>query len=491
MVATAQDLVLGVSQITVEQIVAYAVNHGAQRPVFIKIYFTKLRELCVKYIIRFEVLVGQWADETDIGLSDLWINKGNPAGIGALGDVGGPTTYIGITYNTGEESAYGHFIHFHVYIKGPIPDELLPYKKFDPRYQAALDAGFAGIVKVIDDLSGRWAMNPNYGVQIAGHMDAAFPGLKPPGAPVYSTDIPGLPGGNLETMYPVKKLILETYKTNNRPGIIASEPRRSVQHGNGNPYSTAQAEARYLYNGAEGRQASYHSTVDDKEVWVMIPINEVTWQAADGSGPGNMNGFSNEMVEDSALWSDPARRNRVIHNGADFMGRVAARLHIAIPEQHWDFNYNNPPSERHDCPNKLRYVYINGRLAWDIYKEQWYAAKADELEKMGEELPPVYVIRRVPPPYTGDDVQWKLPNGTTILLRACSRNYTVIVTETPRLQVFSSTGPQVGPPLKKGEKFKAVYRATNGTVTYVVTEIGTVIRAAHLTPTVSISDKSI
>src|SRR4029453_5553951 len=169
------------------------------------------------------------------------------------------------------------------------------------------------------------------------------------------TAVPGLPGGPLATEYPIHLKILPEGMTRNRPGIPASTPRRSVQHGNGNPNSAAASEAQYLFNGAEGRQASYHSTshekefwggipaadgrylfsgaegreasypstCDDKECWVMIPADEVTWQAADGGGPGNMNGFSCEMIEDANLWADPGRRDRVISVTADFMGRVA------------------------------------------------------------------------------------------------------------------------------------------------------------------------
>lgn len=164
----------------------------------------------------------------------------------------------------------------------------------------------------------------------------------------------------------------------NRPGIKARFPRRSVQHGTGNPNSMAAGEAIYLYNGAEGRQASYHMSIDDRECWVMVPFDEVTWQGADGSGPGNMNGVANEMIENATLWANPARANRCIDNNAEMMGIVAARFAITRPEQHWDFNYMNHPSERHDCPNKLRYY----EGAWERYTNGWYRHKAAELARM-------------------------------------------------------------------------------------------------------------
>src|SRR5690606_8620035 len=57
-------------------------------------------------------------------------------------------------------------------------------------------------------------------------------------------------------------------------------------------------------------------------------------------------------------------------------------MNAAGPKQHWDFNYMLPPSLRHDCPNKLRYRRINGRLAWDIYVERYRFHQAAERNRM-------------------------------------------------------------------------------------------------------------
>lgn len=197
----------------------------------------------------------------------------------------------------------------------------------------------------------------------------------------FSTTIPGLPGGALETTYPVRFNLIPAGHTRQRPGIAAKTPRRSVQHGTGNDSNDdAMAEAQYFVNGAEGRQASVHYCTDDRQAVVVVPLNEVTWQAADGAGPGNMNGFSCEMMEATEIWTNPARRDRLIAITADLMGRTAARLGATVPEQHWTFNAGS--ADRHDCPNKLRHTTINGRAAWDVYAQQWQAARVDELKRM-------------------------------------------------------------------------------------------------------------
>lgn len=275
----------------------------------------------------------------------------------------------------------------------------------------------------------------------------------------YTTTIPGLPGGPLETSFPVKLKIVPAWRTLNRPGVKAHSPRRSVQHGNGNPNSTAAGEANYLYNGAGGRQASFHSTVDYLGAYIVVPADEVTWQSADGSGPGNMSGFSCELVEDASDWADVGRRTKTIANTAELMGKVAARLGIAKPEQHWDFNYRQT-TNRHDCPNKLRYT--SG--AWSTYVKLWNAAKAEELAKMKGESP-------APTP-TPTPTTYAEPAKIEALLATDLGKYDTApgivaddgvefvfvsdvceaVRDTGRLR-YASGNERVGPNIKKGERF--------------------------------------
>lgn len=198
----------------------------------------------------------------------------------------------------------------------------------------------------------------------------------------YSTVIPGLPGGPLVTDYPIDTdVMIAASNTYQRPGIKAAQPRRGVQHGTGNANSLRKGEVNWLvYQRAGGGQTSFHSCSDDSGVSVAVPADEVTWQAADGAGPGNMNGFSCEMIENAAMWADPRRRARAIYVTADFMGRVAARLGITKPEYHWTFNYGNAPSQRHTCPEQLMFVHPDAK---GFYEKQWGISRADELARMG------------------------------------------------------------------------------------------------------------
>lgn len=190
----------------------------------------------------------------------------------------------------------------------------------------------------------------------------------------YSTMIPGLPGGPLQTSFPVKLMIAPAWRTNVRPGIKARTPRRIVQHETANPKSFAINDATYLYNGSGGRQASWHITVDDKEAYVGIPLDEVTWQASDGSGPGNYNGASCELCVPLAIVNDANRRRESQRKAAEIMGKIGARVNATPPaRQHHDFAY-----DRKNCPAHMR-----NRGEWNRYVDNWHRYYNEEKAAMG------------------------------------------------------------------------------------------------------------
>lgn len=289
----------------------------------------------------------------------------------------------------------------------------------------------------------------------------------------YSTVVPGLPGGPLLTDYPISLKLIPADRTYQRPGIKASKPRRSVQHGTGNPSSMAAGEITWLVDSrAGGGQVSFHATADDLGVWIGVPADEVTWQAADGSGPGNMNGFSCEMIENTTMWNNAARRERAIYVTADFMGRVSARLDIKVPEQHYTFNFADP--NRHNCPDKLRHV----AGAWDTYVKQWNASKADELKRMGGQVEPEKPTTKYPAPIPvpalagisaakNDEAPGVVTDeGTDYVFVA---DVVEAIKATPRLKTANKGADRVGPDIAKGERFVVswLFKARDGRYYYL------------------------
>lgn len=261
---------------------------------------------------------------------------------------------------------------------------------------------------------------------------------------IYSNVVAGLPGGPLLTDYPIHPMLIPIRNGYQRPGRKAHTPRRSIQHGTGNQNSLAYSDATWIFNGADGAQTCMNFETDDTEVYQLVPVDEVTYQAADGSGPGNENGISSEMSENTAIWNSPTRRARNIYIAADLLGRISARLGAKVPEQHFTFNWGECCDEpcdvlcgnRHDCPQKLRRTMVNGKSAWEaLYVPQWYASHADELKRMGGVITtPVPIPTVVKPHPVGHESK---KDGKTFIDASNNHWYWFAKTVTPAKEVQS------------------------------------------------------
>ena len=271
----------------------------------------------------------------------------------------------------------------------------------------------------------------------------------------YTTSIPGLPKP-VTTSFPIIVKLVPLSVGNVRPGIAAHTPRYWVQHETGNPNSLAAGENAYLRMGAEGRQASYHFTGDDREVYVNIPLNEVTWQAADGAGPGNCNGVSYELCVHRDILADPKRKERSRQIAAEMFGVVAAQLGIEKPQRHWDFNYMWEGGDRHHCPdNMMREGY------WGTFVANGLKAKAAAL---GEAVKDAVVYKTPVKPefYNAIQQQGVVFYGDEHWFRTDGW-YEVIADKGADRDQFAYDGsPDVGRRLIKGEQFQAWVVGTAG-----------------------------
>jgi N-acetylmuramoyl-L-alanine amidase len=166
--------------------------------------------------------------------------------------------------------------------------------------------------------------------------------------------VAGLPT-QIDLPVPLHVVLIPTTQTLQRPGITRARPGYWVQHETGNPSAGANAlfHQRYLANGAPDnagnpQQLSYHFTCDDTAIYQMIPVDEVTWQAADGSGPGNMAGISCELCINQGI--DKAKSR---HNAEALAGGVmkALKMPTGNCRRHYDFNFADP--NRHHCPDEM------------------------------------------------------------------------------------------------------------------------------------------
>ena len=159
------DALLGPVRGNAASAIAFANRYGARLPAEVAAYISEVYRLAPRVGLDPAIVVAQSALETDTWRTAYWVDHRNPAGIGITFDGQSSFTWAG-----GTDAARGHLVHLSLYASGPIPDgsPLAPYLGLDPRYQAAIDAGYAGVARTIADLTGRWATDPVYGGKLTG-----------------------------------------------------------------------------------------------------------------------------------------------------------------------------------------------------------------------------------------------------------------------------------------------------------------------------------
>lgn len=175
----------------------------------------------------------------------------------------------------------------------------------------------------------------------------------PPGDARRRYEVAGL-SSPIPLSFPLRQKIVPRAQVHNRPAIFMT-PERWVQHETDNeaPGAGASNQAIYLFNGAEGRQASWHFTVDDIEAWQTIPVNEVSWNGGDSEGPCNFGGVSCELCVN--MVGDPARMARARRNAEE----LAAEVLRAVERRTVDFHRTcceragRPQGCHYDCPKHM------------------------------------------------------------------------------------------------------------------------------------------
>ena len=92
-----------------------------------------------------------------------------------------------------------------------------------------------------------------------------------------------------------------------------------------------------------GRQASWHFTVDDKEIYQEVDTAYETWHS--GTSTGNKNSISIEMC----MWSNKEKQRKTYENAAKLVAELMTIHNISIDniKQHYHWSKKN-------CPQYLR-----------------------------------------------------------------------------------------------------------------------------------------
>nr|MDH3076434.1 N-acetylmuramoyl-L-alanine amidase [Bacillus velezensis] len=129
----------------------------------------------------------------------------------------------------------------------------------------------------------------------------------------------------------------------NRPGY-AMDPAYITVHNTANTARGANATMHARYEKNPETPTSWHFTVDEKEIYQHLPLNENGWHAGDGNrGTGNRKSIGIEICENSDGDFEKAVSNAqwLIKK---LMKEQGISLANVVPHQHWSGKY---------CPRKL------------------------------------------------------------------------------------------------------------------------------------------
>lgn len=122
-------------------------------------------------VLNPEIVAIQSAHETAWWTSHWWETRRNPAGIGITGDP--EQNDHSRTFRDGDEAARAQLAHLGLYAFGTkLPANLPTTRDLDPRWDAAVAAGYAGRCSTIGALTGTWAVDPDYGDKLVAILNS-------------------------------------------------------------------------------------------------------------------------------------------------------------------------------------------------------------------------------------------------------------------------------------------------------------------------------
>ncbi|MBA2276333.1 MAG: hypothetical protein H0W06_01105 [Chloroflexia bacterium] len=176
------DRLRAASRASAARAIGYAERANAGRLDDTRAYLREVYRLCALEDVALDasIVVAQSQLETfdnDRPWNSKWWKEDlNPAGIGITS--GGPIDNP--HFRTGQDAARGHIVHLYLYAVGEIPDRghsLSRHRHLDTRYEAAVEAGRAGVAPTISRLAETWAEDQAYATKIVARARVVFSNL--------------------------------------------------------------------------------------------------------------------------------------------------------------------------------------------------------------------------------------------------------------------------------------------------------------------------
>lgn len=152
------NTIIGPVRGTPDETIAFARRAGAERMDEVEKYIREMYRLAPTLGFDPAILIAQSALETGYWKSERWVTELNPAGLGISGNPWDRYDF----FESGTNAARAQMAHMHAEVYGR--SQALPtvLQGVDPTYEQVFQAGWAGTIRTIEDLSGTWAVDPEY-----------------------------------------------------------------------------------------------------------------------------------------------------------------------------------------------------------------------------------------------------------------------------------------------------------------------------------------
>lgn len=149
-------------------------------------------------------------------------------------------------------------------------------------------------------------------------------------------------------------------------------------HNTGNHAATAGAKSHAFYQsaGSGGSKASWHYTVDSKEVWQSFLDHQECWHAGDGAGPGNRSSIGIEICVND-IGGFRAACDNAARLTADLLTRHGLSIDRVVQHNHWSGK---------DCPKELRSGVWGVHWQGFMKKVEAYMPEGKMTKKSAKEL---------------------------------------------------------------------------------------------------------
>lgn len=286
-------------------------------------------------------------------------------------------------------------------------------------------------------------------------------------------------------------IAITPYGNANRPKLAMPSPSYITVHevGNTSPGANEEMHRAFVHNGGGPSQVSFHFVVGPDKAIQLLPLDEAAWHASDGyNGTGNRDSIAIETIQigdfDKTLWHLAWLINEIATNPNRF-------FHNA--DREWDMSINRIVQHNHWAPDKKNCPqFIRDRGLWDTLMKRVDLWHADTRPEFPGGLP-IELPEEKPKYAKPDKPDWLTTEpGVSIQKIKTTPVYPLTLTytavrETPRRKAAPPNDEVIGPPLRKGQRFRADWVFRSRDKTWVLSKNGSRFNAADLTPIVNVS----